>query len=449
MDSITGTSLGGSDDLCVRIDNEDCPFVISSIMVFKDNLDIELIRDQFRQLVIKFPRFRSVIYGGTFWSRYKWREINDFDVCDFIETRQLGIGNLEELKECAAKCISETMDLDQSLWRAYAIYGLEGGKCSALVIKVHHCIGDGQGCMHALLSLTSDGHDQLLERIKFFKDKNSFLSSESKIQTSFFTYLMGFLYNFLLFMVMIGYALFEPIGLIFMSICSRQNLKYVGNVKYTRKTLNWTEEIKTSDISIIRKTFGVSFNDVLVTIITRAIRIYFTEINDLLDEELMIFIPISSRVSTNLDCNNSAIVSLKEQTIEESIKHVQKRMNELKKQNFASYLIYLFYEYWPIPGIYFKKMLYSIQSNGHGVITNVPGPMRPLTFAGQKVTKFVVTPPQNFPGGLGIGVVSYAGKVTCSIYEDIMPQYPNISKRIAELISEEFEIYLKAAKKLD
>ncbi|RHZ52429.1 hypothetical protein Glove_461g56 [Diversispora epigaea] len=453
MDSITGTNLGGCDDFCIRIDNEDCPFVVSSVMIFKDNLDIEVIKDQFRQLVIKFPRFKSVIYGGTFWSRYKWREINDFDVCDFIETRQLGIGDLEELKECAAKCISEKMDLDKSLWRAYAIYGLEGGKCSALVIKVHHCIGDGQGCMHALLGLMSDGHDQLLERIKFFKDKNYSLSSESKIQTSYFTYLtylMGILCSFLF---LIGYSLFfEPIKLLSTSL-KRQNLKYVGNIKYTRKTLNWTEEIKTSDISFIRKAFGVSFNDVVVTIITRAIRAYFTEINYLLDKELLIFIPISMRVSTNLDCNNSAIVrfinvSLEEQTIKESVKHVHKRMNKLK-QSSVSYLAYLFYEYWPIPGVYFRKMLHSMESIGHGVITNVPGPVRPLTFAGQKVAKFVAIPPQNCPGGLGIGVVSYAGKVTCSIYDDIMPQYPNISKRISELIFEEFEIYLKAAKKLD
>ncbi|CAG8622731.1 766_t:CDS:2, partial [Acaulospora morrowiae] len=394
-------------------------------------------------------------------------EVENFDVCANIETRNLSLGTIEELKDCVSKCISEKMGFDKPLWRAYVIYGLEGGKRSAMVIKAHHCIADGQGCMRALMSLTLEGSDLLSDMIKFFKDKmipppkpkpselpllrhHAIKPHVDRIPEFLFApyvlflnvlYILWLLYN------EIRTGIINQHKTTKMSLM-RKNLIYEESGKLER-TMSWTKEINITDISIPRKAYGVSLNDVMA-VITRAIRAYFSEINRVLDDELMMFIPISMRGPTNWECNNAStgewcFISMKEQTTKESIFHVHREMNKLKS-SLPAKLRYIFLGNCPIPGIFNKRLMTALEEVGHGVITNVPGPMHSLTFAGQKIEQFTVTPPQNCPGGFAIGIISYDGKITCSVFNDRMPNYPNISTRVTELINEEFEALLEESR---
>lgn len=72
--------------------------------------------------------------------------------------------------------------------------------------------------------------------------------------------------------------------------------------------------------------------------------------------------------------------------------------------------------------------------------------MKPIIFTGQRVERFIAIPPQPGPGGLGIGILSYDGKVSISILSHEMPKYPNISKRISQLFINEWEKILQDAK---
>ncbi|CAG8583310.1 13744_t:CDS:2, partial [Acaulospora colombiana] len=402
--------------------DENYPWVISLVWVFEGNVDIELVRSEFRKLIVKFPRFRSIVHGGSFWSRHMWQEVEDFDACDNIETWNLSLGTIEELREYASKRISEKMSFDRPLWRTYVVYGLEGGKRSAMVIKAHHCIADGQGCMHAIMGLTSDGDEQLSDVMKFFKDRmpppskpkyselpllrcRAFEPYADKIP-DFLIIIYAFFLNALLALCStLGYAWLDMVDqfkIMKMSL-TRKSLLYKGDDGSDKRTLSWTREIRITDIAIPRKAYGVSLNDVMVTIITRAIRAYLSEINSVLDEELMMFIPMSMRVSTNWECNNAStggwsFIPMKELTVEESLKCVHREMNKLKR-SLVTKFNYIFLEKFPIPGVYNKKVMTAMEAVGHGVITNVPGPMRSLTVAGQKVIQFAVIPPQNCPGG--------------------------------------------------
>ncbi|CAJ0649626.1 8075_t:CDS:10, partial [Entrophospora sp. SA101] len=159
-----------------------------------------------------------------------------------------------------------------------------------------------------------------------------------------------------------------------------------------KKTLSWSEEIYIADISIARKAYGVTFNDVMVATISRSIRSYFLELNHSLEPELLVYIPVSMRNLTDFDCNNKSS------------------------------------EYILIAGMIPKKIFNDSAKSYHSIVTNVPGPMKPIIFTGQKVERFIAVPPQPGPGGLGIGILSYDGKVSISILSNEMPKYPNISK---------------------
>jgi hypothetical protein len=74
------------------------------------------------------------------------------------------------------------------------------------------------------------------------------------------------------------------------------------------------------------------------------------------------------------------------------------------------------------------------------------GPIKPITFAGQQVKRFIAIPPQPGPTGLAIGIISYDDKVSISTTIHKMKKYPRISQRISELIKIEWEKILQDAK---
>ncbi|CAH1760536.1 13741_t:CDS:2 [Entrophospora sp. SA101] len=218
-----------------------------------------------------------------------------------------------------------------------------------------------------------------------------------------------------------------------------------------KKTLSWSEEIYIADISIARKAYGVTFNDVMVATISRSIRSYFLELNHSLEPELLVYIPVSMRNLTDFDCNNKSsgcvsFIPFEEELSTKSLMNKVKSETTRMKKNFLCSLIYYLIEYILIAGMIPKKIFNDSAKSYHSIVTNVPGPMKPIIFTGQKVERFIAVPPQPGPGGLGIGILSYDGKVSISILSNEMPKYPNISKRISQLFINEWEKILHDAK---
>nr|CAG8532728.1 5301_t:CDS:2 [Entrophospora candida] len=453
MEIINGKKLGGFDDLCYRLDNEAAPFVMTLIWTFEeDKVNISSVKSEFESLIKKFPRYSCVIADDNSFTRYRWKYIPNFNVDDNIEVHALSTGTLNEFQVYASECASSKLDKTKSLWRAYIVYGLDyederdgnvKKQRSALIIKTHHCIADGQGAMHTILSLTSDSQHQLDEILKKFKDS---IKKKSKPEIPGYSKI-----TLLIMSVLIG--LFE---LIYSQIRHLNHIRNKKNLIFehysdAKKTLSWSEEISIADISIARKAYGVTFNDVMVATISRSIRSYFLELNHSLEPELLFYIPVSMRNLTDFDCNNKSsgcvsFIPFEEELSTKSL--MSKVMSETTrmKKNFFCSLIYYLIEYILIAGMIPKKIFNDSAKSYHSIVTNVPGPMKPIIFTGQKVERFIAVPPQPGPGGLGIGILSYDGKVSISILSNEMPKYPNISKRISQLFINEWEKILHDAK---
>ncbi|CAG8824057.1 25814_t:CDS:1, partial [Dentiscutata erythropus] len=63
------------------------------------NIELELTKEVFRQLILQFPRFKCTVYGGGSWSKYRWKEVKNFDVSNNIRVNTLSTGTIDELKE--------------------------------------------------------------------------------------------------------------------------------------------------------------------------------------------------------------------------------------------------------------------------------------------------------------------------------------------------------------
>ncbi|CAJ0768716.1 10663_t:CDS:2 [Entrophospora sp. SA101] len=457
-------SSRGIDNLCYILENNITPFNISLVWTFDDKLNEGLVKHEFQNLIKKFPRYSCILENEN--SIYlRWKYVPNFDVSENIEVHTLPTGTPTEFYECATKCVSVRLDNSRPLWRAYIINGLnfenkgeenENDKTtkkqrSALILISHHLIADGQGAMHAIMTLTSDGQKQLEETIQYFKERIK--KSEKNVQEQVSTIIPGFtkinliankLPDFLFssYLILLKVILFIwsfVIGIYEMTYAQIRMLNSYSKKKNFNlecdenhpTTLWWSNEIPFSEISIARKAYGVSFNDVMVAIVTRAVRSYLIELKqqEPLESEFVYFMPISMRTSTDFECNNVASGNIAFSPLSDNLstKSLMEKVNletSRIKRNWYPILMYLAFEYVIPAGLLNRTLLHNLTKCYHAVVTNVPGPIKPITFAGQQVKRFIGMPPQASPGGLAIGVISYDSKVSVSIMTHKVEKYP-------------------------
>ena len=93
-----------------------------------------------------------------------------------------------------------------------------------------------------------------------------------------------------------------------------------------------------------------------------------------------------------------------------------------------------------LPGAAARKAARIFGNKASGVLTNVPGPRRPLYFAGREITNIMFWVPRSGAIGLGISILSYNGRVTVGVASDskLMPD-PEL---LLEGFEEEFNLLI-------
>ena len=131
----------------------------------------------------------------------------------------------------------------------------------------------------------------------------------------------------------------------------------------------------------------------------------------------------------------------------ERFQEVKHRMDELKNSPEAQVAITLL----GAGGIVTKEVQTALFDFFHTkattVMTNVPGPNKPLYMAGKEMTSLMAWVPQSGKLGLGISIISYAGDMQVGINTDagLVPD----PDRIVEYIVLELEEMLELAKVLE
>lgn len=103
------------------------------------------------------------------------------------------------------------------------------------------------------------------------------------------------------------------------------------------------------------------------------------------------------------------------------------------------------------PFLHNQTFLNCYLKKTHAVLTNVPGPFHKITFAGQEVISYKPIIPQPFAGGLGLGILSYNGKVVVTVYTEAYSHSGDFHikggpKALADEFSTQFEKLLASAK---
>ena len=108
---------------------------------------------------MRYERFRQRVVRDAAGAH--WCDDDDFDIRHHVVREKLvrkrGQSERAALQERTGALASEPLDPARPLWQFHLIEAYEGG--SALVARVHHCIGDGIALISVMMTITDGGSD--------------------------------------------------------------------------------------------------------------------------------------------------------------------------------------------------------------------------------------------------------------------------------------------------
>jgi WS/DGAT/MGAT family acyltransferase len=191
------------------------------------------------------------------------------------------------------------------------------------------------------------------------------------------------------------------------------------------KRVAWDDGLSLDEVKIIGKALGASINDVLLACAAGAIGHYLMERGeDPTGKEIRAMVPVNLRPleeAWKLGNRFGLVPLVLPVGIANPIERlyaVRARMSELK----GSFQPIMAFGLLSVAGLLIKPvqhaMLNIFAKKATAVMTNVPGPAKALKFCGSTVERVMFWVPQSGDIGVGVSILTYAGKVQFSLITD-------------------------------
>ena len=220
----------------------------------------------------------------------------------------------------------------------------------------------------------------------------------------------------------------------------------------TTKQVVWSDPFSLAEVKRIGKTLGGTVNDVLISVLTGALRDYMILVGEDPDAgDLRAMVPVNLRApDAPLELGNQfGLVYLSLPiTIADPLQRlyeVKRRMDILKSSPESILTFQVLNALGRMPGDLATTATSYFASKASAVLTNVPGPQETLYLAGAPLRQLMFWVPQSGDIGLGLSIISYDGTVSVGIVVDEkLVEEPEL---ILDFYLQEFETLGKLATK--
>ena len=213
-----------------------------------------------------------------------------------------------------------------------------------------------------------------------------------------------------------------------------------------------SKDYSVEDVKKVGKKFGVTINDVLMTITSVSLKEYLEAKGDLKAKTIKLSMPISLREPPNTVeefklQNSFAMVTIPlslYSDFESGLKKVKQQMDALKS-SIEPFAMYFFVKLGTFLPTILSKLIAIDQANKLSLVfTNVPGPKTPLVFTGKKVDKLIFFAPALGSLSGSLSIVSHVNciKIGC-VSDESQIDDPIL---MIDLFNKNFEKALKTIK---
>jgi hypothetical protein len=382
------------------MDSETNPMVITAMLTLDGPLDRRGL-DELVANIVRSERFRQRAVPARLGVGIgHWEEDPRFDPA--LHVHRIAVpppADDEALAALVSDLMSAPLDRARPLWQLYVVEGLAGGR-TALVARVHHCVGDGVALVRLLLSIagldgareaagppSSHGPADASDRATRAVEQARALRKLLLLRADPATPLKG-----------------EP---------SR------------RKRAAWSRPIPLDALKRSAHALGATVNDVLLASTTAALRRYLLArggVSHGLDVHAIVPVflggfatdmPLGNHfglvfIALPLGCSRSL----------GRVRVIKGRMDAIKASPEAS-VAFAILAAAGVAGAAIERSIVDIFTRkGSLMVTNVPGPPVPLVVAGRALESVVVWAPTAGHLALGVSFLSYAGMIRMGVVSD-------------------------------
>jgi WS/DGAT/MGAT family acyltransferase len=409
--------------------------VVTGMMTLKSKVKKEDILRIAGQRILAFDRFSEKVTiknGDPIWEKDE-----DFNLSSHIHHIAVPEpGDAAALQSLISDLMCRALDEHKPLWEVYIIDNYEGG--SVIVWRLHHALADGIALIKVVFSITGDSPESSLADV----DPKIDLPQEEKEAPS--------LSERLLQLTHLGEDIYKEaqhlwkhpdilktnlestfkstieLGKLFLGrSVEGSNLMYKGKMSVIKKPA-WTNiPLSLAGIKELGGHYQVTVNDILLTLMTGAIRRHLMKHHKVPDNGLRIVAPVNLRKrGEEVKVENKIGMLSVELPVhlehpEERLQYIREK-TELLKNSFEPIITYsllnVLADY--LPKKLEKTFTELLGSKIGAVVTNVPGPRHPVYIAGAEVKDLMFWVPHTSTLGIGVSLLSYNNKAYLGVVTD-------------------------------
>jgi WS/DGAT/MGAT family acyltransferase len=447
-------ALSALDTAWLRMDRPANLMMICGMMLLDERVDLPRLKDVVRTRMLCFHRFRQRVVDARGSPHWEFDPAFDLD----WHVRHLELHAGVALEDLASELASTALDPGKPMWQWHVIDGAQG---SALVLRIHHCYGDGFALMHVVEALTDidPAHPRRAwpdlvpqparrgawERIfgpvtETFGDTVRASLAAAAAGTGLLVHPLRALEY-----VRRGAGLMVQAGVIATMVPDAPT-RLKGELGIAKRTA-WATPLSLFEVKAVAGALGCSVNDVLVACVAGALRAWLLEGGEPVpDQPIRALVPVNLRPPgpvTELG-NRFGLVFLDlplgiEDPVERALA-VHRGMADLKNSQQPLVALGVLAGMGVAPETLRERVLDALAANASIVITNVRGPQQRRYLAGRRIERELFWVPQSGGIGIGVSILSYAAEVSFGVIADLQ-RVPN-PEDIAAQFAAEFEALL-------
>ena len=459
--SETAERMSRVDTAWLRMDNDVNLMMIVGVWLLQPGITLAALRERVEGRLLKFPRFCQKVVQDAMGASWVFDENFAIDRHVVREklARKRGQSERAALQARAGELATARLDPAHPLWQFHLVEHYEGG--SAMILRIHHCIGDGIALTSVVMSITDGGIEPpRRKRLGAEEAEESDWLSDAVIKplTDVAVKAIGMYGGGV---VKSMEMLAQPQQLLGSLDVARNGYQVVRDAAALalmpddsptrlkgkpigKKVVAWNEPLPLDEVKIVGKALNCSINDVLLACAAGAIGNYLRDQgDDPTGKEIRAMVPVNLRpLEKAWQLGNQfglapLVLPIGIANPIERVYAVRARMNEMK----GSYQPLLAFGVLAVAGLLIKPMqdalLGLFAKKATAVMTNVPGPAKPLKFCGSTLRQTMFWVPASGDLGVGVSILSYGGGVQFGLITDrkLCPH----PQRIIDAFAPEFE----------
>ena len=391
--------MSAVDSAWLRMEDPANLMTITGVLAFERRLDPFRLERRLAEKLLGRERFRQrVVDRGV--GKPRWEEASGLDLAAHLERLTLPApGGQAELQDLVSRLMSTPLDFSRPPWKFFYVEGFGAG--SALVARVHHCVGDGMALLDVLLDLAepSRASAEAVAPLPAWREGGGPLS-----------YLLR------------GVA---GVGIAVRLLAMRAEppSPFRGQLVAAKRAA-WSRPIPLDEIKLIGKRLGGTINDVLLSAVAGALRLYLEQRGTPADGlRLRAAVPVNLRRPDDRELGNRfglvfLPVPVGEPDPVERLHELKRRMDRIKGSVEALVVFGLLRIFGATTPRILGWMIDLFGSKATAVMTNVPGPRQRLYLCGEPIDYVMFWVPQAGHLGLGVSILSYCGEVRIGVATD-------------------------------